>query len=484
MTTNDPQQQQMIRDAMKSIAERRPGRTKLVYDKAKRTIVAVAEGSEPPRALNITADDADMFGVITLSGQWLRDEWSRLSAGASIAARFTSWDDGDAYTHYDLGPQVGPTISECTIALEGAPESQSGLRIMLTKVDAASGRVARTFVAADGSIFALKAYERRNGRDIPLEVTIVEVQPALSARRAGILESSILNDRSVLCIGLGTGGAYAAIELAKCGVRRFALVDPDRLSVGNVVRHPGGISQVGRHKVNVIRDLILEKNPDARVAVYPVAITAENMDAIRPLVRAANVVICGTDNRPSKLLINQLCIEENVSALYGGAFRRAYGGQVLRVRPRVSPCQQCFVSAMPEQAADVEISSPAEAEAIAYSDRPVAVEPGLSLDVLPIANFLTKLTLLELLDGKPTSLDVLRRDFSAPWYLWLNRPEPGTQYSDMPPLSESSDEMTINRWYGVGFERDAACPACGDFLTATAEIHGIDLGAVVIPSKE
>jgi len=483
MTMNDPQQQQMIRDAMKAIAERRPGRTKLVYDKAKRTIVAVAEGSEPPRALNITADDADMFGVITLSGQWLRDEWPRLSGGASIAARFTSWDDGDAYTHYDLGPQGGPTVSECTIALEGAPESQSRLRIMLTKVDATSGRVANTFVAIDGTFFALKAYERRDGRDISLEVTIVEVQPALSARRAGILECSTLNDRSVLCIGLGTGGAYAAVELAKCGVRGFALVDPDRLSVGNVVRHPGGISQVGRHKVNVIRDLILEKNPDAKVAVYPFAMTVENMDAIRPLVREANVVICGTDNRPSKLLINQLCVEENVVAVYGGAFRRAYGGQVLRVRPRLSPCQQCFVSAMPEQAADVEISSLDEAEAIAYSDRPVPVEPGLSLDVLPIANFLTKLALLELLDGKPTSLDILRRDFSAPWYLWLNRPEPGTQYSDMPPLSESSDEMTINRWYGIGFERDAACPICGNFLSATAAAHGIDLDSIVIPSK-
>ena len=116
-------------------------------------------------------------------------------------------------------------------------------------------------------------------------------------------------------------------------------------------------------------------------------------------------------------------------------------------------------------------------------DRPVAVEPGLSLDVLPYANFLTKLSLLELLEGKPTSLDILRRDYSAPWYLWLNRPEAGTQYSSMPPLSDSSDEMTINRWYGIDLERNAACPACGDFLRAVAAAHGIDLDSIVIPSK-
>ncbi len=77
-------QQQMIRDAMKSIAERKPGRTKLVYDKTKRTIVAVAAGTDAPRALNITADDADMFAIVTLSSQWLSDnDGERFSAASA-----------------------------------------------------------------------------------------------------------------------------------------------------------------------------------------------------------------------------------------------------------------------------------------------------------------------------------------------------------------------------------------------------------------
>ena len=111
-------------------------------------------------------------------------------------------------------------------------------------------------------------------------------------------------------------------------------------------------------------------------------------------------------------------------AVYGGAYRRAYGGQILRVRPRQSPCHQCFVAMMPDAASDLEVSSTSDADDIAYSDRPVAVEPGLSLDVLPIANMLTKLALLELLADKPTSLSILNRDYAAPWYRWLNRPEP------------------------------------------------------------
>ena len=172
-------------------------------------------------------------------------------------------------------------------------------------------------------------------------------------------------------------------------------------------------------------------------------------------------------------------------AIYGGAFSRAYGGQILRVRPKHSPCHQCFVAAMPDEASDIEISSATDASEIAYSDRPVAIEPGLSLDVLPIANMLAKLVLLELVADKSSTLNTLRRDFDAPWYLWLNRPEPGTQYADLPPLSESSDEMTINRWYGIYFDRDEACPVCGDFVASLASSYGLDPSLLpALPSKE
>ena len=57
-----PTQQQMIREAMQAIAQRKPGRSKLVYDKTRRTIVAVSASATPAQALNITAEDADMFG--------------------------------------------------------------------------------------------------------------------------------------------------------------------------------------------------------------------------------------------------------------------------------------------------------------------------------------------------------------------------------------------------------------------------------------
>lgn len=473
MNTNDPQQQ-MIRDAMQAIAQRKPGKTKLVYNKAKRTIEAVAEGSQLPRALNITAEDADMFAVATLSSGWLRQNWPHLLTDGNLPCQFSSWDDGDAFTQYELGSLPSVTVVPGVISLAGRTVSHDGaaLRIVLGPAEKAVSH-SSAFVAPDGSCY--RASTTADGSKQPVSVVFADVRPELSTRRSGILESTILADKSVLCVGLGTGGAHVALELAKCGVGGFALVDRDRLSVGNVARHPGGISQVGRFKVNVVRDLIFDKNPDATVTPHPLDLNFTNQEELKQLIAKSNLVVCGTDNRQSKLLVNQLCVEANVPAIYGGAFRRAFGGQVLRVRPKVSPCQQCFVAVMPEEASDVEISSASDAADIAYSDQPVAIEPGLSLDVLPIANMVAKLALSELLKDKATTLRVLERDYDAPWYLWLNRPEPDTPYSNWPPLSESSDEMTINRWYGIYFDRDADCPACGNFLSTLAANYGLHL---------
>jgi len=485
MGTNDPQQQSMIREAMKSIAERRPGRTKLVYDKTKRTIVAVAEGTAIPTALNITAEDADMFAVLSLSAKWIRAHWKDLSAAGGMKLELVTWDEGDAYTHQELGVHsTGQrTQAVASVAGKGEEHCPTPIGVSFRQLESPASLRDCEFEGPNGVRYLAQAWKSNADAKEPMDIEVVEVVSALDARRKGLIENNVLSQSSVLCIGLGTGGAYIATELAKCGVGRFVLVDHDRLSAGNVVRHPGGLSEIGRLKVNVLRDLLLEKNPDVHVTRHPISVSPESESAIRELIQAADVVVCGTDNRLSKLLINKLCLEANTVALYGGAFRRAYGGQVLRVRPHVSPCHQCFISAMPEEAGDVEIGSQASADEIAYSDRRVPVEPGLSLDVLPIANMVAKLVLLELLKDKESTLNVLQRDFEAPWYLWLNRPEAGTKYSDWPPLSESMQEMTINRWYGINFERDSGCPACGDFTTASAVAYGIDPSTLAdIPS--
>jgi hypothetical protein len=130
--------------------------------------------------------------------------------------------------------------------------------------------------------------------------------------------------------------------------------------------------------------------------------------------------------------------------------------------------------AMPDKEDDVEVASVSDALEIAYSDHPVPIEPGLAIDIAPIAQMVAKLALNELLIGRNTTLPSLERDLSAPWFLWINRPEPGTAYAGLPPLSESIDEMTILRWYGIHFDREPACPVCGDFSSAVRATYGLE----------
>jgi len=424
--------------------------------------------------------------VITLGAEWLRDRWDELSRTGFVPVRLSEWDGSDAFTLADLGPLPSPRVVTGTVILGVAgppPDSLVVVRLVQSEGGPTEPNLAR-FAAPDGRTYALSGEFLGSTPPKSLRVEIVSVTSALAERRLALLESTMLGDACVLIVGLGTGGISVALELAKAGVGHFMLVDGDRLSVGNVSRHHAGVSHAGRKKVYAARDLILEKNPAATIVAEPQAAGAENEDAVRALVRRSNVVVSAVDHRPSKLFLNRLCIAESRSAVYGGAFRRAYGGQVLRVRPHRSPCYQCFVMAMPEKDEDFEIASERDSLQVAYSDRPTPIEPGLSLDVAPLSTMVARLTLNELVLGKPTPLAGLERDFSAPWYLWINRPEAGTQYARLPPLSDSADEMTIMRWYGIELDREPGCPACGDFRTAAQETYGLtDLDLPDLPER-
>ncbi len=167
---------------MKAIAERRPGRSKLVYDKTKRTIVAVTKGSQAPRALNITADDADMFAVATLSTQWLTERWGELTKAGAVAMKFSSWDKGDALTQFELGPLPADSLVDGVVTAEtGVLPADSGVHIVLHpgKGPASSNS---TFVAPDGSPHHATARVLEDGNDKALDVHFVDLQPRLTTQ--------------------------------------------------------------------------------------------------------------------------------------------------------------------------------------------------------------------------------------------------------------------------------------------------------------
>ena len=220
-------------------------------------------------------------------------------------------------------------------------------------------------------------------------------------------------------VGLGSGGSLLAIELAKAGVGKFVLVDFDRIELYNI-RHICGLSDLGRPKTNFMRDRILDKNPFAEVEIFNTNIN--NLDEARRILTGSDVVIAATDNTRSRLNINILSIELGIPTLYGKCAVRAAGGEVLRVSPKVDPCFSYIYGDASMEASAKEMSSFRQAREanppyVGDGEVKAIIQVGLSSEIIPIANMLVKLALVELC-REGSALAPLEKDLAAPYYMW------------------------------------------------------------------
>lgn len=425
---------------------------------------------DPDGDLDISRSDADLFsgdhepdGQIVISMEALSQ--AKITQEKTIRAPFRARIDEDVYIHlgnesWDSPVSVPGSISFSTCLDEFKPEFQGHEDdVVVVAVDRGlTGVKARP--KKDGK--ACQGFIKRGNRWRKISVQVVPMVDELFSRFGGLLETNLVADKRVAIFGVGSGGSQIGVELAKSGVTKFHLIDHDRLEVGNLVRHHCGLSDVGRLKVLAVADAIKEKNPYADVVTHPIGANYDTIETIERIVIDSDLIMVATDNQPSKLLLNRLCITHGKPAIFAGAHRRAYGGQVLRVRPKATCCYQCFAMLLPDHVQDQEISNPEQAEGLAYTDRPVPIEPGLANDIAPIAQMAVKLAIQELLQNKSTTLRSLDEDLNVPWYLWLNRREAETQYEELQPLQNNIDGMTILRWYGIDIEPYSACPVCGD----------------------
>lgn len=310
----------------------------------------------------------------------------------------------------------------------------------------------------------------------PLEPAAVLRQPRkaqLYSRSHGILESSLLEDRKVAIVGLGSGGSPVAIELAKAGVGKFVLVDYDRIELHNIVRHICGMSDLGRLKTNAMRDRILDKNPFAEVEMHNTNIN--NLDDARRILKGCDIIIAATDNIRSRLNINTMSIELGIPTLYGKCAVRAAGGEVLRVRPKDGPCFSCIYADASMEAVQEEMSSFRQAREanppyVGDDEVKATIQVGLSSDIIPVANMLVKLALVELCRGKDSALATLEKDLVAPFYMWANRREQqfaGYQEDGF----HRFDKPGILRWYPMMSERKADCKTCQDIEVSEENVE-------------
>ncbi len=306
-------------------------------------------------------------------------------------------------------------------------------------------------ICVDGSAFLVGFSERILERSRqPLPVNLVSRFDTLSDRDGLLIDRGVLKKKSVFIIGLGSIGSVLASDLARCGVGTFVIADSERLEWGNVVRHAAGLSDVGRLKTRVVRDLILDRNPESEVSEISLALESASLGTYDRAIASADVVVCATDSRVSRLLCNRMCVKHRKKVIFGGLTSGAYGGMVFQFHPPETMCYHCFVTGFPEAAADRETD---ESE---YAGGP---DGHLALDIAPVTNLMSKLAIVELqkqAGNVPSGLDA---DLSAPWYIWINRRE--GEYAELPPLGNGVAGLRVLQWNPVAMERVEECPHCG-----------------------
>jgi molybdopterin-synthase adenylyltransferase len=152
-----------------------------------------------------------------------------------------------------------------------------------------------------------------------------------------------INRASVLIIGAGGLGSPAAFYLAAAGVGKIGIVDNDVVDTSNLQRQIlHTTADVGRKKVESARETLLALNPNLTIVPYDVRLNAGN---IRDILKDYDVVAEGSDNFPTKFLVNDACVMTGTPVAMAGIFR--FSGQMLTVIPREGPCYRCLIPQPP-----------------------------------------------------------------------------------------------------------------------------------------
>ena len=154
----------------------------------------------------------------------------------------------------------------------------------------------------------------------------------------GLAGQQKLKNSRVLIVGAGGLGSPLALYLAAAGVGHLGIVDFDNVDVTNLQRQVlHGTKDIGRPKLDSARDRIGDVNPHVHVETYATALTSANALEI---VRDYDAVVDGTDNFPTRYLVNDACVLTGRPNVYGSIFR--FEGQASVFATENGPCYRCL----------------------------------------------------------------------------------------------------------------------------------------------
>lgn len=153
----------------------------------------------------------------------------------------------------------------------------------------------------------------------------------------GIGQQKLL-EAKVLLVGAGGLGSPCAYYLAAAGVGNIGIIDADVVELSNLQRQIlHKTSDIGRLKVDSAKETMVSLNPGVSVNTYPERLTTEN---ILPIFADYEIIVDGSDNFPTRYLINDACVMLGKPNVHGSIFR--FEGQATVFKPPEGPCYRCL----------------------------------------------------------------------------------------------------------------------------------------------
>ncbi len=245
-----------------------------------------------------------------------------------------------------------------------------------------------------------------------------------------------LLDSRVLLLGAGGLGSPAALYLAAAGVGTIGIVDMDVVDASNLQRQIlHTLDRVGERKVDSAKAAIAALNPDVEVVTHDLRLGADNILAV---LDGYDLVVDGTDNFPTRYLVNDASLVKGIPVVHGSIFR--FEGQVTVFDPYDGPCYRCFV---PEPPPPELAPSCAEAGVL-------GVLPGIIGSIEAVEALKILLGIGETLSGRLLSYDTLVQEVRT----FTIRRDPGC-----PACSLDPSEIVIEEYDQLCMPHVALVPA-------------------------
>lgn len=152
-----------------------------------------------------------------------------------------------------------------------------------------------------------------------------------------------LNESKVLVIGAGGLGSPVALYLAAAGIGTMGIVDSDVVDLSNLQRQIiHTTSDVGRLKTDSASKKLKALNPDIKIKAYHEFVNSTN---IMEIIADYDVIVDGTDNFPTRFLVNDACVLANKPLVHGAILR--FDGQAFTIIPGEGPCYRCIFEQPP-----------------------------------------------------------------------------------------------------------------------------------------